>query len=115
MIQFNRETLIFLGIAVLLVNIVVSAALRRKFKVVNTIVAIGAGAMVIVGIAQVTLLPTTATRAAFRAGISASSNASNPGTAPSNIAFGNGRASGAAQNQSAAGQTNGTTSTTGST
>src|SRR6266851_5073022 len=112
MTSFNRETLIFLGIAVLLINIVVSAALRRKFKVVNAIVAIVAGAMVIVGIAQVTLLPTAATPAAVRADISVSSNASNPGTAPTNISFGNGRAN--AASQSAADQTTGTTSTTGS-
>jgi hypothetical protein len=60
MTTFNRETLIFLGIAVLLINIVVSAAIGRKLRAVkalNTVVAVVAGAMVIVGIAQATMLP----------------------------------------------------------
>lgn len=123
MTTFNRETLIFLGIAVLLINIVITALLKRKFRPVNalnTVVAIVAGAMVIVGIAQVTLLPksTVSANAAFAAPNTAVSSTSgnNADTAPTNVSFNSSRTNGASQNQNpnAANQADSSGVTTGS-
>src|SRR3954468_15908438 len=94
----NRETLIFLGIALLLINIIIGALLKRRFRAVSAIVATVACVMVITGIVQVTLTPAAAQPNAgnFR-GFGGNGNAggfgANGGTA-GNPSFTGGNASG---------------------
>jgi hypothetical protein len=59
----NRETLIFWGVAVLLVNIIIAAFLKRRLRALNAIVTTIACIVVITGIAQFTLAAASANTA----------------------------------------------------